>query len=153
MTSSTDCIKREIHLKAPLERVWRALTTPREFGEWFGVRLEAERFEAGQPVTGQLTISGYDHLKFQFEIETLEPLRVFAYRWHPYAVDPARDYSQEPTTLVVFTLQEENGGTHLTVEESGFDQIPVERRSEAFRMNSGGWEQQVKNVERYVTSA
>lgn len=150
MIQSTDCIKREIHLKAPVSRVWRAISDPREFGEWFGVKLQNQAFVPGEEVSGQLTIKGYENVTFRLLIEAVEPERKLAYRWHPYAIDPNVDYSQEPTTLVVFELRDADGGTHLTVEESGFDQIPAHRRSEAFRMNSGGWDGQVKNIQRHV---
>jgi uncharacterized protein YndB with AHSA1/START domain len=74
----------------------------------------------------------------------------FSFRWHPYAVEPGVDYSGEPTTLVVFTLEEVDGGTLLTVIESGFDRIPASRRIKAFEMNSKGWAAQMDNVKRYL---
>ena len=51
-----------------------------------------------------------------------------------------------------FRLQKTATGTLLTLTESGFDKIPAHRRDEALRMNGGGWEQQMKNIERYVGS-
>jgi uncharacterized protein YndB with AHSA1/START domain len=84
-------------------------------------------------------------------VDKIEPERYFAYRWHPYAIKPDADYSQEPTTLVEFTLAEDRGSTALTIVESGFDRLPVARRAEAFRMNEGGWTEQIKNIERHVS--
>jgi uncharacterized protein YndB with AHSA1/START domain len=81
----------------------------------------------------------------------MEPPRLFSFNWHPYAVDPNVDYSKEQPTLVEFTLEQTPTGTRLTVVESGFDKIPAARRDEAFLMNSGGWEAQIKNIEVYVT--
>jgi uncharacterized protein YndB with AHSA1/START domain len=81
----------------------------------------------------------------------MEPERLFSYTWHPYAVDPKMDYSKETPTLVEFKLEKIPAGTLLIVTESGFDKIPANRRAEAFRMNDGGWAQQVKNIEKYVT--
>ena len=81
----------------------------------------------------------------------MEPERLFSFHWHPYAVDPAFDYSKEPSTLVEFRLEESAGGTLLHVTESGFDALPASRRDEAFRMNSGGWTEQLKNIEAYVS--
>jgi len=152
MNTSTDRIERTILLKAPRSRVWRALSNAEEFGNWFGVALKGKVFAAGQRVQGQITYPGYEHVVFEVLIERLEPERLLSWRWHPYAVDPAVDYSKEPTTLVVFELKEIEGGTLLSVVESGFDNVPLSRRLEAFRMNSGGWDEQVKNIERHVTT-
>lgn len=152
MTSSTDRIERSALIKAPVSRVWRALTDAEEFGGWFGVALKGKHFVAGQQVQGHITIPGFEHVVFDVLIERVEPEKLFSYRWHPYAVDPAIDYAKEPTTLVVFTLKEAEGGTLLSVVESGFDQIPLARRAEAVRMNSGGWEEQMRNIEKHVTT-
>lgn len=148
---NTDRIEKTVVLRAPRSRVWRALTTPEEFGAWFGVTL-AGAFTPGARVAGRITTKGYDHLTMEILIERVEPEHRFSYRWHPYAVDPAIDYSAEPTTLCEFTLEEVPEGTRLTVVESGFDGIPASRRDEAFRMNEGGWAGQLVNVDRYLTA-
>lgn len=152
MESSTDRIEREILLKAPRSRVWRALSNAEEFGDWFGVALKGKTFAAGARVQGQITYPGYEHVVFDALIVKLEPERFLSFRWHPYAVDPSFDYSKEPTTLVEFELKEVEGGTLLSVVESGFDNIPPSRRLEAFRMNSGGWDEQMKNIEKHVAT-
>lgn len=152
MNTSTDRIERQIHIKAPRSKVWRALADAESFGDWFGVKLKGKHFVAGEPISGNITYPGYEHLVWEVVMERIEPERLLSFRWHPYAIDPKVDYSQEPTTLVVFELEETGDGTLLRVIESGFDQIPVERRHEAFRMNSGGWEQQMVNVNTYVTT-
>ena len=149
--SSTDRIEKNVVLRAPRARVWRAIINADEFGAWFGVRLEGG-FAEGKKVRGKITYPGYEHLTLEVEVERIEPERYFAYRWHPYAIDPKADYSSEPTTLVEFRLEETAGGTSLTIVESGFDEIPLERRAEAFRMNDGGWAEQTKNIERHVAS-
>lgn len=148
---NTDKIEKTIVLHAPRARVWRAITNAKEFGAWFGVRLENE-FAPGVTVTGRITVPGYDHLTMEMQIERVDPEHLFSYRWHPYAVDPDVDYSVEPMTLVEFRLEEVSDGTRLTVVESGFDQIPVARRAEAFRRNEGGWTQQMENIQRYVAT-
>lgn len=150
MTTTTDSIKREIFLKAAPARVWRALADAKEFGDWFGVALAGQTFVAGQKTRGNINIPGYEHVVFEVLVERMEAERLLAFRWHPYAVDPAIDYSAEPTTLVEFKLAPADDGTMLTIVESGFDQIPAARRLEAFRMNSGGWDGQIKNIERHV---
>jgi uncharacterized protein YndB with AHSA1/START domain len=152
MDSSTDRIERSILLKAPRSRVWRALANAEEFGNWFGVAFKGKTFAAGERVQGQITHPGYEHVVFEVLIERMEPERLLSWRWHPHAVDPSVDYSHEPTTLVVFELKEVEGGTLLSVVESGFDSIPPSRRLEAFRMNSGGWDEQMKNIEKHVAA-
>jgi uncharacterized protein YndB with AHSA1/START domain len=147
--TSTDRIEKKIALRAPLSRVWRALTDAGQFGTWFGVKLEGG-FAVGERVAGKITYPGYEHLSMEIWVERIEPQTRFSFRWHPYAVDPSIDYSKEPTTLVEFRLEETPEGTALTVIESGFDKVPKERRDEAFRMNSQGWTQQVENIRRHV---
>ena len=144
-----DRIEKRIELKAPVSRVWRALTDSREFGEWFRVKIEGP-FVAGQVSRGHITHPGYEHLKWEAVVQKMEPERLFSFTWHPYAIDPKVDYSKEPSTLVEFKLEKIPAGTLLTITESGFDKIPAHRRAEAFRMNDGGWTQQVKNIETYV---
>ena len=151
-TSSTDRIEKKVLLRAPRSRVWRAITNGEEFGQWFGVKLSGT-FTPGAHMEGNITYKGYEHLKWQVTVERVEPERLVSWRWHPYAVEPTVDYSSEPTTLVVFELEEVSQGTMLTVVESGFDQVPLARRAKAFQMNEGGWTAQMKNIEEYVRSA
>jgi uncharacterized protein YndB with AHSA1/START domain len=145
-------IEKRIELKAPISRVWRALTDYREFGEWFRVKLDGP-FVPGQVSTGRVTYPGYEHLKWEAVIQKIEPEHLFSLTWHPYAVDPKMDYSKEPPTLVEFRLQAIPGGTLLVLTESGFEKIPSDRRFEALRMNDGGWAEQMKNIERHVAKA
>jgi uncharacterized protein YndB with AHSA1/START domain len=142
-------IEKRIELKAPIARVWRALTDHREFGQWFRVKLEGP-FVPGQASRGRITYPGYEHLKWEAVVQKMEPPKLFSFTWHPYAVDPDKNYSKETPTLVEFRLEEIPGGTLLLLTESGFDKIPDERRLEAFRSNEGGWTQQMKNIEAYV---
>jgi uncharacterized protein YndB with AHSA1/START domain len=150
----TDRIEKRVVLRAPRSRVWRAVTDAGEFGAWFGVKFRAPTsFTEGTTVRGQITYPGYEHLTLEMVIERMESERYFAYRWHPYAVDPDADYSREPTTLVEFRLEDASEGTLLTIIESGFDGIPLARRDEAFRMNDGGWTEQLRNIERHVSKS
>jgi uncharacterized protein YndB with AHSA1/START domain len=142
-------IEKQIGLKAPVSRVWRALTDFNEFGEWFRVKLEGP-FVVGQVARGMITYPGYEHVRWEAVVVKMEPERLFSYTWHPYSVDPAIDYSKETPTLVEFRLEATAGGTLLTLTESGFENIPAERRDVALRMNEGGWTAQMKNIERHV---
>lgn len=158
---STDRIEKQVLLRAPLDRVWRAISESDEFGRWFGVRFDGP-FVAGSSVTATITPTTVDDevaelqrphagAKATWQIVAVEAQRRFAYRWHPYAVEPGVDYDREPTTLVEFTLSETPDGVLLTIVESGFDAIPEVRRSTAFEANSGGWAKQVELVRKYLT--
>jgi uncharacterized protein YndB with AHSA1/START domain len=152
MNTSTDRIERNIRLKAPRSRVWRALSDAAEFGAWFGVDFGGKAFVAGKPVQGKVTYPGYEHVVMEVQIERMEPERLLSWRWHPAAIDPSVDYSDEPTTLVVFELTDVDGGTLLTVVESGLDKIPLARRATVFRLNSSGWDEQMRNIEKHVAT-
>jgi len=143
-------IEKRIELKAPIARVWRALTDFREFGEWFRVAIEGP-FAPGQPARGRILHPGYEHVIWQVVIQKMESERLFSFTWHPYPVDPNTDYSQETPTLVEFRLEETAAGTLLTLTESGFEKIPAHRRAEALRMNDGGWTELMKNIENHVS--
>ena len=148
--TSTDRIEKVTVLRAPQARVWRALTDHSQFAAWFGLTLN-EPFAVGRTVAGEKTMRGQT-FTIEFVIEKIDPEDYFAYRWHPYAIDPKVDYSGEPMTLVEFRLKSVPEGTELTVTESGFDRIPQHRRDEAYRMNDGGWLSQVENLRRYVSN-
>lgn len=160
MAASTDRIEKRVLLRAPLARVWRAVSDAGEFGRWFGVRLEGP-FVAGERLSGRIVPTEvdahvakmqepYTGLPFDIVVERIEPMRLFSFRWHPSAVDRGADYSREPMTLVEFVLEEAPGGTMLTITESGFDSLPPERRAEAYRGNEGGWEAQLTLVGKYL---
>jgi uncharacterized protein YndB with AHSA1/START domain len=145
--SSTDRIEKTIVLHAPRSKVWRALTDSKRFGEWFRAKIEVP-FVAGQRAYGGVTYPGYEHLRFEVVVEQMEPERLFSWRWQPGGnpdLDPA-----EPTTLVVFVLEEVPEGTRVTVTETGFDRIPAERRGEAYRQNEAGWTGQLKNLQEHL---
>ncbi|PYV08987.1 MAG: vanillate O-demethylase oxidoreductase VanB, partial [Acidobacteria bacterium] len=126
-----------------------ALTDHREFGEWFRVKLDGP-FVPGQISRGHITYPGYEQVKWEAVVQKMDPERLFSFTWHPYAVDPKTDYSKETATLVEFRLEKTTSGTLLLLTESGFEKIPADRRLEAFRMNDGGWAEQMKNIVSYV---
>jgi uncharacterized protein YndB with AHSA1/START domain len=157
---STDRIEKTILLRAPLKRVWRALSDSSEFGNWFGMRFNAP-FAPGATMTAVIvptTVNQevakmqkpYEGISFEIKIAQMQPERLFSFRWHPGAVEPGIDYASEPTTLVVFTLEKAPDGVQLTVTESGFDQIPLARRAKAFSANEGGWTLVIKLIEEYL---
>lgn len=148
--STTDRIEKSLELNAPQSRVWRALTTAKEFSTWFRMSLEGE-FAEGVSLFGSPTHPGFEHMKVELKIQRIDAERYFAYRWHPYPNDAKRDYSKEPMTLVEFFLEASGNGTNLRIVESGFDKLPADRRDEAFRMNDGGWTGQLKNIAKHVS--
>ena len=151
MATSTDEIRRSIHIEAPRSRVWRAVSNAKEFGTWFHVNFDDQMFEPGKQARGSILEKGYEHVTMEVTVEEVSPEHRFSFRWHPGPPDPGKDFSAEPTTLVVFELQEVDGGTDLTITESGFDELPIERREAAFRGNDSGWKAQLGNIQRYVT--
>jgi uncharacterized protein YndB with AHSA1/START domain len=146
-----DAIEKSIELNAPVSRVWRALTDHREFGEWFRVKLESP-FEVGKEAQGNVLHPGYEHVVWKAVVQEIRKPELFSFTWYPYAIDPNVDYSGEQPTLVEFRLRPTATGTRLTVTESGFSHVPAHRRADAFRMNDGGWTQQVKNIKNHVES-
>jgi uncharacterized protein YndB with AHSA1/START domain len=148
--TSTDRIQKTMVLRAPRSKVWRALTDSSQFGQWFQARIDGP-FVAGQRALGRITYPGYEHLKFDVAVEQMEPERLFSWRWQPGG-DPVEDPA-EPTTLVVFELEEIPEGTRVTVTETGFDRIPVARRSKAYRENDEGWTGQFEAFRKYVAAA
>ncbi len=160
MATNTDRIEKRVLLRAPRERVWRAISDSKQFGSWFGVQFDGP-FAAGKKMSARIvptTVDAevaksqkpYQGFRFEISVERVEPMRLFSFRWHPFAVDPGVDYSKEPGTLVAFELDEVSGGTMLTVTESGFDKIPLERRAKAFASTEQGWAVQMKLIEKYL---
>jgi uncharacterized protein YndB with AHSA1/START domain len=149
INSPTDRIEKRMRLRSPRARVWTALTDSKEFGAWFRAEF-TEPFHVGSRHNGRITYPGYEHLRFDLVVETIEPQHRFSFRWHPNAIDPKRDYSAEPMTLVEFTLTDDGDGTLLIVRESGFDRIPLDRRAEALKNNDRGWAAQMTAIEEYL---
>lgn len=172
MSANSDRIEKKVVLKAPRERVWQAISDARQFGAWFGMRLDGQ-FEAGRLIKGRISPTkvdpevakmqeAFDGAPCDLLVETIEPMRRFAFRWHPYPLDESpgdespgdsQDFIAEPTTLVTFELEEVPQGTHLTITESGFDRLPAERRARAFADNSEGWQIQTTLIGKYLAQA
>jgi len=159
----TDRIEKNVLLRAPRSRVWRALTDSKEFGSWFGMRLDGP-FAPGAKLRGVITPTTVDAevaamqqpyagKEFELVVDRIEAERLFSFQWHPYDVQPGIDYLKEPMTLVTFTLEEQKGGVLLTVVEAGFDKIPLSRRAEAFKANEGGWAKQMELIAKYLAHA
>lgn len=142
-------IEKQIELYASVDKVWKALTDSSLFGLWFRATFDGP-FVIGKTTEGKNKYPGYEHLVMKFFIKDIKPQTYFSYAWHPFANDKSFDYSKEEPTLVEFFLEKTKIGTLLKVKESGFNKITASRRAEAFRMHTGGWEQQLKNIEAFV---
>jgi len=160
MTQVTDRIEKQVLLSAHQERVWRAITEAEQFGTWFGGEFEGG-FGAGRPLKGRMVPTKMDAevaksqepyagLEFVILVERIEPMRLFSFKWNPYEIEAGRDPLREPMTLVTFTLEEAAGGTMLTITESGFDAVPLEKRAQAFTSNEQGWTIQSRLIEEYL---
>jgi uncharacterized protein YndB with AHSA1/START domain len=166
----SDRIEKRVTLRAPVSRVWRAISDAKEFGRWFGFTLEGP-FIAGQTIKGTFdgTVDEDAIVAYQKSVgltpskirlpegstvvctvERIEPERYFSFRWIPYGIDAEADPANEPTTLVEFRLEPVPEGTQLTIVESGFNRVPAHRRARAFRMNEGGWASQSENLRKHV---
>jgi uncharacterized protein YndB with AHSA1/START domain len=157
----SDRIQKIVTLKASRERVWKAVSEAKQFGAWFGVDFDGE-FQPGAPMTGKMrptqvdaevakSQEAYAGMKFEFWVDEIQPPSRISFRWHPFGIDKTVDYSSEPKTLIVFQLDEVESGTRVTITETGFDNIPLHRRAQAFKANEGGWEAQAKLLEKYLT--
>jgi len=171
--TTTDKIEKQVTLKAPLARVWRAIANAEEFGRWFGFTLQGA-FTPGKTLRGTFDrkLDEQELMAHQKSIgvtasrvkipagdfvfctvERVEPERYFSFRWIPYGIDAEADLENEPTTLVEFQLEPVAEGTRLTIVESGFDRVPLHRRERAFRMNEGGWAGQAGRLQKYLDAA
>ncbi|MEO7323982.1 MAG: SRPBCC family protein [Dokdonella sp.] len=159
---NSDRIEKKVLLNAPQERVWQAISDSAEFGSWFGVAFDAP-FVEGARLTGKIVPTTVDAevaamqkphegMLFDFVVERIEPMQRISFRWHPFAIEPGVDYSNEPMTLIVFDLEAVSDGTRLTITESGFDRIPLARRAKAFAANAGGWQMQMTLISKYLAS-
>jgi uncharacterized protein YndB with AHSA1/START domain len=155
-----DSIEKSVVLRAPRDRVWRAVSDSKEFGSWFGVVFDGP-FTAGAKMRGRIvpttvdpvvaaTQEPYTGVAFELTVERIVAPTLLSFRWHPFAVEQGVDYEKEPTTLVVFELSDAPGGTLLKVTESGFDGIPFARRAKAFGANEGGWAGQMALIDKYI---
>jgi uncharacterized protein YndB with AHSA1/START domain len=145
-------IDRTIEIKAPPERVWRALTSAAELSAWFQVTIEGE-IAPGNEVWMTTVHPQHAGQRFRVRFVEMTPPRRFVWQWHPGAVDPSVDYSREPRTTVTFTLEPSGDGTRLSVAETGFDQISLARRAKVYGDNSQGWTEVLGWLRQHVEAA
>ena len=147
-----DKIVKTIDLRASIERVWRALTDHNEFSEWFRVALE-KPFSVGVKTAGNITYPGFEHMRLEARVKTMNPHTLFAFSWCPVPDADGNAPLGGIETLVEFRLEATESGTRLTIVESGFASLPEGTpRSDALRMNTEGWEIQTQNIAAHVES-
>lgn len=145
-----DEIVRTIDLKAPVERVWKALTDHEEFGAWFRLSLHRP-FKLGELTIGETRYPGHEGLPFWAKIVAMDEPRLFSFVWPmDESIKPDDPDLDRKTTLVEFILEPSTIGTKLTVRERGFKNLPEDRQLQAFRDNQGGWDQQTSNIKRFL---
>lgn len=110
-------VRRTIHITAPIEKVWSAVTEPEHISTWFG---RAEFVGRGVGTTGTLTFDGYGAVPIR--VEAIEEPRLVTYRWaNDDASGVLPDEIDDHATVFTFTLESVPDGTQLTVVETGFD--------------------------------
>lgn len=158
--AGANTIVKQVVLKAPLERVWQAIADPERFGHWFGAEVDGA-FAPGARLQAKIrptrvdpeiakSQEPYDGVAFVLLVERVEPMRLLSFRWHPGGTDVGPDAPDDETTLVEFALEETDGGVRLAITESGFERVPLARRAQAIRDNTGGWEAQAGLIAKYL---
>ncbi len=156
-------IRKRVVLRASRSRVWEALTDSEKFGSWFGCDFDAP-FVAGTRVHGRVVPTkvdpevakaqeAYAGMEFEVIVDRIEAMRVFSFRWHPGDEPPDSLNADAEMTTVTFELEDAGDGVLLTITESGFDRVPLERRARVFELNDEGWAAQTRLIERYLSDA
>lgn len=150
MTEDPDRIEKTLDLRAPRSRVWRALTTPRELGAWFGLGEPLElsgTFEPGSTIMARWP--GRTDLEVFCTVEAIEHERRLSFRWMPCEVSDADERARLPTTLVEMRLSDIEVGTRLTISESGFAALPPDKQYKRGE-NARGWEIQLQSIAQHL---
>ena len=151
-TADLTRIDRSIDIDAPPEIVWRALTSAKELSAWFQVAIEGD-FKPGNAVWMTSKHAEHTGTRFRVEVKEMTPPRRMVWQWHPGSVDPNIDYAREPQTTVTFTLEPSGRGTRLSVSETGFDELSLERRAKAYQDNSQGWTEVLGWIKKHVEAS
>lgn len=144
-------IESDVVIDAPIDQVWHAVANNAGISGWFGTRFD-DPFVAGQTAHGTVVYPGYEGLKLEIDIEQIREPELFSFRWHSHAADPEQDYSAEPKNLVEFRLRPADGGTRVTVRESGFDAMPADRAADAYAAHTEGWPMQLGKLAEHLTA-
>ncbi len=148
-TTITDTIEREILFKAPIQRVYDAITQPDQIVKWFPDAVTGALEPGKQAV---FAFEGYGEAPVY--IVATEPPSYFAYRWLPGSSYDKTTFDgnvlSAPNTLVEFNLEEEPGGTRLRFKESGFSSLPAEVIEKSLADNNEGWTYMFDRLEKFL---
>jgi uncharacterized protein YndB with AHSA1/START domain len=137
-------VERSIWIAAPRERAWRAVTEPEQLDQWYATyyRWEIPALQVGT------TIKFYnkdDDTDIQLAtIEVVDPPRQFTLRWQPNQQYPAT------TLITTFLLEEENGGTRVTISESGYESLPDDERQQWLDATGAGYTMSMENLKAHL---
>ena len=144
---NTDRIEREIMIEAPIERVWGLVSQP---GWWIG---DGDRSRQTITREGDLVVLDVPpYGRFGVLPVAADAPAYVSFRGN---ADPGERPGEGNSTLVEFFLTEKDGGTLVRVVESGFDTMypSPERRADALRGNTEGWETQLDYAKRDTENA
>ena len=134
-------VRRTIHIEAPIEKVWSAVTEPEYISRWFG---QTALDDHGPGATGTVTFT--DRTPMPVRVEELEPPTTVSYRWCNEEEDARvpTELDEKHSTVFTFTLQTVDDGTELTVVETGFETTsdPVVN----LRAHRSGWESELDKL-------
>ena len=134
-----DSIERRITIRAPKERVYSAITDPKQIVSWFPDAINGTLEVGDAPTIG----FGKDTL-YRIHVVAANPHDYFAYRWVPGNADGTDGFTGDvlavPNTLVEFRLADDPKGTALTLTESGFSNLPGAVAEKKLEENTGGWD-------------
>ncbi|MEJ3656255.1 SRPBCC domain-containing protein [Actinomycetes bacterium KLBMP 9759] len=139
-----DRIERTVEIANTPEKVWTALTTAEGLASWFGHTATIDLRPGGRA-----SMSWPDGSTVTMRVERVEEPAVFGFTWNIYGLpdeDPRRTY-------VEFTLEAADGGTRLSVVETGFAQLPEDAHSKAFGGNVDGWQRELDELVAYLDAA
>ena len=147
VTSNQDAIVSEVEISAPPERVFQALTDPKQLMQWWTNdacatelwEMEARdggkwRFVTRKPSTGQNSTEIFG------EIVEFDPPHRLAYTWLSTWHD-----QPEQRTVVRWELSRVGHGTRVKMTHSGLSTQPVARKGYA-----GGWPGVVEQLKNFV---
>ena len=137
-------VRRTVTIAAPIDKVWAAVTETEHIVKWFGQGAVLDKVAVGG--SGTFSFDGYGD--FPVQIEELDPPHVIAYRWGNESAKAISPIDPNRSTVFRFTLEPIEGGTQLTVVESGFDTLTDPAAS--MEDNRGGWNSELDELVAYL---
>jgi uncharacterized protein YndB with AHSA1/START domain len=138
-----DEVRRELVIKAPRDRVWRALTEADQLTRWFPDKAAEVDLRPG----GNAVLE-WDEAKAEAVVDVVEPPGRLVFRWRPEGLG-------RPFTTVSFTLEELGDGdsTRVRLVESGFASLPDQIETQSQKGNDEGWAHELQELKEYLEAA